>query len=94
MGMPVAAGAARVMVSALGAYLVMRVVVRPEPAALAPLGLLTLTIVVWDSSTGPGPWLMAAPEDVGAWGFSVALFLVGSCLLLRPPLRWLPPPGR
>lgn len=93
LGVPVAAGAARVMVAALGAYLVVRVVARPDLAALAPLGLLTCTVVVWDPSIGPGPWLMAAPDDVGAWGLSVALFFAGSFLLVRPPLRWVTPPG-
>ncbi|WP_157756092.1 hypothetical protein [Nocardiopsis dassonvillei] len=87
LGVPVAAGSARVMVAALGAYLVVRVVVRPDLAALAPLGLLTCTIVVWDSSTGPGPWLMAAPEDVGAWVLSAVLFVAGVFLVLRPPRR-------
>lgn len=93
LGVPDVVGTARVMIAALGAYLVVRVVVRPDLAALAPLGLLTLTIVVWDSSTGPGPWLMAEPDDVGAWVLTVALLSAGLFLLLRPPLGRFRPPG-
>ena len=88
LAVPDATGTARVMIAGLGAYLVMRVVVRPDLAALTPLGLLTLTIVGWDASTGAGLWLMAEPDDVGAWVLTVVLFLAGLC-----PLAW-PPRGR
>lgn len=93
LGVPDMIGTARVMVAGLGAYLVVRVVVRPDLSALAPLGLLTLTIVLWDPSARAGPWLMAEPDNVGAWVLTAALLLVGLFLLLRPPRRRFSPPG-
>ncbi|PDP89530.1 hypothetical protein CQJ94_00880 [Glycomyces fuscus] len=70
---------ARATVAGLGGYLVARLIIRTDLAALAPLALLTANTALWDVRTRPGsgPWLLAAPDDAAAWGVSVLVLVVG-----------------
>ncbi|MBB6120343.1 hypothetical protein [Nocardiopsis algeriensis] len=89
-GIPEGLMMARTTVAGLGVYLVARAVVRTDLAGLAPMGMLTANIVLWDVQAFPvaGPWLLAAPGSAVSWWVSVLVLVLGlGCLLSRFPTR-------